>query len=138
MVRRGNWQLSAEVIYDEYGFRRPGFDPLDITWGRSIYFRDLHNALGVPLTGVGYYVNLGYDGPRWTVMLNYGDFYPNQQLGIVPHDTPNHRGLVKASFHFTPMLEAYGVALIENTVPLNIDGRVRYGNEIIGGVQFSM
>ena len=138
MISWNNWRLSGEVIYDEYGFRRPGFDQNDITWGRSIYFRDLNNALNVPLTGVGYYVNLGYEGPLWTIMLNYGDFFPNQKLGVAAHDTPNHRGLLKASYHFTQTLEAYGVALIENTVPLTLNGTIRFGNEIIAGVQFSM
>jgi hypothetical protein len=138
MVRSGNWTLSGEVIYDEYGFRRPGFDPNNIFWGRSIYFRDLSSGvLEKPLTGVGYYVNLGYAGDRWTWMLNYGDFYPRQALGQPLHDTPNHRGLLKASYHFTRNFEMYGVALIENSV-FGLDNRWRRGEEVIGGFQFSM
>jgi len=39
MVRLGNWVLSSEIIYDEYGLRRVGFDPDDIFWQRSIYYR---------------------------------------------------------------------------------------------------
>jgi hypothetical protein len=138
MVRAGNWTLSSEVIYDEYGFRRPGFDPLDIFWGRSIYFRDLSSGtLNKPLTGVGYYVNLGYEGPRWTLMLNYGDFFPLQKLGVPLQDTPNHRGLMKASFHVTQHFETYGVLLIENSVP-GLDNHLRKGEEVILGFQFSM
>jgi len=138
MVQSGNWQLSGEVIYDEYGFRRPGYDPNDIFWGRSIYFRDLNRGLMKPLTGVGYYINLNYTRDRLYTMLNFGEFYPNQQLGIVPHDTPVHRGLIKTSYHFTRCFEAYNVLLIENSVPLDIDGRVRKGFEVIAGCQFSL
>ncbi|MGA2062118.1 MAG: hypothetical protein ABSG67_16660, partial [Thermoguttaceae bacterium] len=69
MVRFGQFQLSGECIYDEYGFRRPGFDPDDITWYHSIYYRDVNNALNVPCTGVGYYVDLGYKGDYWNIDL---------------------------------------------------------------------
>ncbi len=138
MITRGNWTLSSETIYDFYGFNAPGFNPNDIFWGRSIYFRDLSRGEDKPLTGVGYYVNLGYQGPRWMLMLNYGDYYALQKLGIPAHDVPVHRGLMKASYHFTRRLEAYGVVLVENSVPLPVDNLVRKGFEVIAGWQFTL
>ena len=41
MYRFGRFTLSGEAIYDQYGFTTPGFNPDDIFWGRSIYYRDL-------------------------------------------------------------------------------------------------
>ena len=74
-VRRGRWCLSGEVIDDEYGFRKPGFDPLDIFWRRSLYYRDRNLATDRPISGLGYYINLGYTADHWEVWLNYGEYY---------------------------------------------------------------
>jgi hypothetical protein len=138
MCRWGNWTLSTEGIYDQYGFRRPGFDPDDIFWARSIYFRDLSRGVTKPLTGLGYYVNLLYSGDRWRLMANYGDFFNLQQLGIPAHDVPVHRLLMKASYRFSPKLEAYGIWLQENSVPLPFDNLVRKGFEIVVGWQYTL
>ena len=93
MFRSGPFQFSSEFVYDEYGFGRPGFDPLDITWVKSIYYRDVSSGhLGVPCTGVGYYVNLGYaDGP-WNALVNYGDYYP-----LYSGTAPDHACSIAAS-----------------------------------------
>ncbi len=139
MFHWGNWTLSGEGIFDEYGFRQPGFNPDDIFWARSIYFRDLYRGVpNKPLTGFGYYVNLIYASPRWLMMFNYGDFFNFQQVGIAAHDVPVHRGLAKVSYHFTPRLEAYAIGLVENTVPLPFQNLVRKGWEVIAGWQFSL
>jgi len=140
MVRWGNWMLSGEAIYDEYGFRDAGFDPNDIFWGRSYYFRDSNRVDQKPLHGFGYYVNLGYEGPRWSLALNYGEYFPLDELGFAAHDTPIHRGLVKASYHLTPNFETYGVALVENSVPYPFTSYSfeRMGSMLIFGCQFSM
>lgn len=135
MCRRGNWTLSGEVIGDYYGLRRPGLNPDDITWGRSVYFRDLNQADGQAIGGVGYYLNAGYDGPLWTLMLNYGEFYP-EQLGVPQHDVPTRRGLLKASRHWSPHLETYTVLLLENTLKNAFDGHDRKGVYLIAGCQF--
>jgi hypothetical protein len=137
MLRRGPWTLSGEIIYDQYGFRRPGFDPDDITWGRSVYFRDLNKAFHEPITGVGYYVNLGYEGLLWSLAANYGEFYP-EELGIREHDTPTRRGIVKASRHWTRHLETYGVLMLENDLPLAFAGHDRRGLYLLAGCQFSL
>lgn len=117
MVRFGRWVISGEVIRDEYGFRRPGFDPLDIFWGRSIYFRDQNQAFMDPIRGTGYYVDVGYEGDRWNIHLNYGDYIP-ENIGVSLHDHPNHRGLVKAAYRPSQHWEIYGFALIENSISL--------------------
>jgi len=137
MLRRGNWTLSGEVILDHYGFRRPGFNPDDITWGRSIYFRDLNKAFLEPISGVGYYVNLGYEGAAWSLAANYGEFYP-EEIGVPQHDLPNRRGIVKASRHWTAHLETYGAVLIENTLENAFFGHDRRGIYVLAGCQFSL
>ena len=136
MVRRGSWTLSGEAIYDQYGLRRPGTALNDITWGRSLYYRDFNNGFNHPITGVGYYVNLGYEGPRWMLMLNYGEFYP-EQIGNRRQDTITRRGLVKGSFHWTPHFETYSVLMLENDLANAFDGSTRRGLYFIFGSQFA-
>src|SRR5262245_49568485 len=136
MVRRGNWTLSGEAIYDQYGRRRPGTPLQAITWGRSLYYRDMNNGLNRPITGYGYYVNAGYETPLWTLMLNYGEFYP-QQLGRPRHDAISRRGLVKASYHWTPHFETYTVLLLEHFLPHSFDNSTRRGIYVIIGGQFA-
>jgi hypothetical protein len=125
------------VIYDQYGLRRPGTALTDIFWGRSLYFRDLNQGLNRSITGVGYYVNLGYEGPAWSVALNYGEFYP-EQLGVPAHDQPIHRGLIKASRYWTPQFETYGIVMVEGERDDGLDTHPRQGVYVIGGVQFSL
>ncbi len=137
MVRRGNWTLSAEAIYDHYGLRRPGLDPDDITWGRSVYFRDLNKAFHEPITGIGYYVNAGYEGPLWSLALNYGEFFP-EELGVREHDAPTRRGIVRASRHWTQHLETYGVLMVENDLQQAFVGHDRRGVYVLFGCQFTL
>ena len=136
MVRRGRFICSAEVIYDEYGFRRPGFDPNDITWCRSIYYRDLNCRLNVPITGIGYYVDVGYRGDRWSCFLDYGEFYP-QSIGHPQHDVVNRRAIVKVDYHFTPSLSVYAACLVENAGYLAQDNRPRQGGVLLAGLQWT-
>lgn len=136
MIRRGRLTLSAEAIYDEYGFRRPGFDPNDITWGRSIYYRDLHYKLNTPITGVGYYLNLGINSDRLVTNLNYGEYYP-MELGNAQHDRPNRRGLVKVDYYCTPCLQMYAVVILETEGYVAQDNRLRKGNAILTGLQYT-
>lgn len=135
MIRFGSWTLSGEAIYDQYGLRKPGTPLNSITWGRSLYYRDLNNGLDNPFNGFGYYVNLGCEGPRWTLMLNYGEFYP-QQIGVPQQDAVTRRGLIKASRHWTNHFETYGVVLLENDLPHSFDNSTRRGTYVICGCQF--
>lgn len=138
MLKFGRWTLSGEAIYDEYGLRKPGLGLNDVFWGRSVYYRELNNGFLEPLTGIGYYADLGYRGDRWEWHLNYGDYMPQQTMGIAAHDETIHRGLVKGSYHFTPHFELYGMALMENEVPLDFAGRIRYGLGYAMGLQFTL
>ncbi len=135
MFRFGPFLLSGECIYDEYGFRRPGFDPNDITWYHSIYYRDLNRALGEPLTGVGYYMNLGYNGPFWDINLNYGEFYP-APIDNPQHDEINRRGIVKLDYRITPALQPYCAVLVENSGFIAQADRPRKGFLILSGLQY--
>jgi hypothetical protein len=135
MIRTGSWTLSGEAIYDQYGLRRPGTRLNDITWGRSLYYRDLNNGYHVPITGFGYYLNLGYEGPQWSLMLNYGEFYP-EQIGDGRQDLATRRGLMKASRHWTRHFETYGVVMKENNLPGAFDDSTRRGIYVIIGGQF--
>ena len=135
MVRFGQFQLSGECIFDEYGFRRPGFNPDDITWYHSIYYRDMNNALNVPCTGVGYYVDLGYKGDYWNIDLNYGEFYPTP-IGDPQHDEINRRGIVKVAYNITPILKPYCAVLIENSGFIAQEDRPRKGLMILSGLQY--
>ena len=137
MLRRGNWTFSAEAIWDRYGFRRPGFDPSDMTWGRSLYFRDFNDAWHEPITGVGYYASAIYAGPLWSLEFNYGEFYP-EQLGIRRHDATTRRGILRASRHWTSHFETYGVVMIENDLPRAFVGHDRRGIYVLAGCQFSL
>jgi hypothetical protein len=137
MLRRGAWTLSAEAIYDRYGLRRPGTALTDIFWGRSLYFRDLNNGYHHPITGVGYYANLGYEGPFWTLMLNYGEFHP-ETIGDPRHDQPIRRGLLKASRHWTRHFETYGAVLIENDRVDDLDTHPRKGIYVLCGCQVAL
>jgi hypothetical protein len=135
MVRFGPWTLSAEAIYDQYGLRRPGLTLNDITWGRSLYYRDLNKSFHQPFTGFGYYVNLGYEGPQWLIMLNYGEFYP-EQTGDRRQDEVTRRGLLKISRRWTTHFETYGVVLRENDLADAFDHSTRLGIYAILGGQF--
>jgi hypothetical protein len=136
MIRWGRFQLSSEFIYDEYGFRRPWFNPADIFWQHSIYYRDLNLRDGAPLTGVGYYVNLGYCAGRWDINLNYGDFFP-VPMGNPQHDEANHRGIVKCCYHRTQCLGLYGCALMENSGWIAQLDEPRQGYMVLGGLQYT-
>jgi len=135
MLRRGPWTLSGEVIYDVYGFRQP-FNPLNITWGRSIYYRDQNVGLFQPITGLGYYGNLGYSQGHWTTMLNFGQFFP-KQIGDPRHDIPNWRAIAKVIWHYRST-DSYLMAVWENDVPNAQDGRHRQGADVLAGFQIAL
>ena len=134
MVQHGNWCFSAEVTYDEYGFRRY-FNPLEITWHRSIYNRDQYFA-GGRMRGIGYYVNLNYCGPRWTTVLNYGAYAPQQYTGDIIHDRTTYRGYVKGIRHFTPGLDGVMMVMGENDVPIAQAARIRKGLLVYLGMEY--
>jgi len=136
MIRSAPFVLSSEAIYDQYGFRHPGFDPDAITWNRSIYYRDEHNADERPIQGVGYYVNLDYVQDAWTMTLNYGEFYP-QYIGVAQHDRTQRRGIVKAAYNFGRALQVYSVVMLENGGYTAQDNFPRQGLVLLDGLQYT-
>jgi hypothetical protein len=135
MVRWGYFTFSGEAIYDEYGFRQPGFDPDNITWGRSIYYRDQNYQIFKPITGVGYYLNLGFEKGPWCITLNFGEFYP-QELGDPRHDVVNQRGIVKTAYYMTPYLQAYAVLMTETEGYMAQGSRPRLGSFVLAGFEY--
>ncbi len=136
MWRHGIFTLSGEAIYDQYGLRTPALSLNEITWGRDLYYRDENNGLDVPITGVGYYMNLNVDLHPWLLTFNYGDFYP-EKIGDPRQDAPNHRGLVKGEYDFGPHWKYYSTVLVENSLPDAEAGRTRKGFALWSGVQFT-
>jgi hypothetical protein len=136
MYRFGHFTLSGEAIYDQYGFKHPGFDPDDIFWGRSIYFRDLYNPSGGPITGFGYYLDLGYRDDRWYLGLDYGEFYP-ESIGNPLQDVNIRRGLLKFNYWFTPQLQSYSMLLLETSGQTAQLGLPRNGVAVLTGLQFT-
>jgi hypothetical protein len=136
MHRWGMLTLSGEVIYDQYGFRRPGFDPNDITWGRSIYYRDLNKTWHEPITGVGYYVNLGLEKARWMAALSYGEFYP-EAIGDPRHDVTIRRGIIKLACEFARRLDAYTALILETGGYLAQENQPRKGTAVLAGIQYA-
>ena len=138
MFRYRCFRISAEAIYDEYGFRRPGFDPNDITWRRSIYFRDQNFANKKPITGIGFYINLDIQLRRWMWTLNYGEFHP-RSIGDPQHDVVNRRGIIKLMRQNDVGFSTYGMFLYENSMPVPAqDGRTRIPWAVLVGLQFDM
>ncbi len=138
MFQRGIFRLSGEVIYDQYGFRKPGVSLQDIYWRRSLYYRQQNQGIDNPITGVGYYVNLDVTLERWTFSVNYGAFFP-EQIGDPRHDENNRRGLVKIIRHTSRNTDFYLIGIVENELPVPAQtGTERIPWSIIGGFEFRL
>ena len=136
MVKQGPWRVSGEVIYDQYGLRHSSFDPLDIFWKKSLYYRDLNKADDEPITGGGYYVTVDYTGELWTASLSFGQFFP-EYIGNVQHDRTQNRGVIKLARSFGRNLQSYTVLLLENEGYLAQSGRPRRGEVLLSGLQYT-
>jgi len=140
-VRLGNWLLSSEVIYDEYGLRRSGFDPNDIFWRKSIYYRQINKRPdATPIVGWGGYIDLTYHHHPWFISFNYGEYHPEQLRNpdYPQHDIVNRRFLVKLGWNFTKNLQWYNAALIETGDYVAQDGRLRKGYAFMSGVKLEL
>ncbi len=137
MYRQKPFTLSAECIYDEYGFVHPGFNPLDIYWIKSIYYRDVSSGLDSrPCTGIGYYVDLDYAEGRWNADLDYGEFYP-LYTGTAPDQHIIRRGLMKVAYRFAEPLQTYTVVILENGGYIAQNDTPRHGIAFLQGFQFT-
>lgn len=134
MFRSGRFILSGEAIYDQYGLRRPGVEPNDVFWGRSIYYREQYYGYSKPISGVGYYVDLGMEFDRWSLWLNYGEYYP-KTIGVEEHDQVNRRGLAKAIINLAPNFQFYNIGILENGGYIAQANRARIGWSVLTGFQ---
>lgn len=135
------WSLSGEWIFDQYGNRKPGIPLTSITWERSLYFRDLNKAEDEPISGTGYYVDLAYDGGRWTGHLNLGQYFP-ETIGDYRHDVNNTRAILGLVYHMTDWSQLYGMILTEtgldSAYELGPIPRGRKSDELLLGWQFTL
>lgn len=132
----GRWLFSAEYAYDEHGFHRGPFPLDEINWGRSLYFRDLHDSDGGAITGHGYYLNLQYCGDYGTAVFNWGQYFP-EQIGDWRHDGRVDRGFIKLVYRPTPFFEWYSLALVETELRgAYAENRDRKGAAVLTGFQY--
>jgi len=110
--RSGKITVSAEGIYDEYGFRKE-FDSTDIFWERSLYHRDQFYKTETPITGFGGYIDMQYQNNRFILNINYGEYHP-EDIGDPLHDQPVKRGIGKFIYNFSREFRIYLGVLIEN------------------------
>ena len=108
----GNFIISAEIIYDQYGFHKE-FDINDVFWGRSYYYRDIFYQYKTPVKGLGGYLDIQYKTKNFFLELNYGEYYP-QKINILLHDDPIKRLIVKSRINLTKDLFIYALGLFEN------------------------
>lgn len=112
MFKTGRFRFSAEMIYDEYGFRKE-YDEADISWKRSLYYRDIFYKHETPVTGIGGYACLQYETGRWLAELNYGEYYP-EEIGYAFHDDRTKRGIAKLMIRLADNFHLFCMGLFEN------------------------
>jgi hypothetical protein len=115
MFKLSNIEFSAEAIWDEYGFHRY-YDPQEIFWPNSIYYRELFKAYKEPIKGFGWYSNIKIDIKKILINLNYGVYEP-ENIGNIYHDITIKRFIVKFSFEPLTELRVFFTGVLENTKP---------------------
>jgi len=112
MYRVGKTKVSLEAIYDEYGCVNANC--VSKTPERiSLYYRDLYYKEDTPITGIGGYLDIFYDGKIWDLDINYGEFYP-KKINNPYHDDPIKRGLLKGAYSLSACTKVFFVGLLEN------------------------
>lgn len=135
MARWGRFELSGEAIWDKYGLREV-FDPNDIFWGRSIYYRETFNGTkDGALYGFGYYLNLAWVYGRTRVDLNYGEYFPDQ-IGLPLQDALTARMMAQVSFEVMPGVQTFLVLMGENDRPKEEWRKGQSGSAFYTGVQW--
>jgi hypothetical protein len=137
LLRNRCWGITGEVIYDEYGLRRPGFDLDDITWGRSLYNRQLNAGFEIPIRGVGYYAGLiRYDGRRtWTA--SYGQFFP-ESIGDPVQDQTVDRIMGQLQWSWGEHASTYLSTYWETGAEGAFGGRDRKSLYLLAGWQYAL
>jgi hypothetical protein len=131
----GRLRLAGEVIFDEYGTRRPGLDLNDITWGRSLYNRQLNEGLYDPITGTGWYLNATWTRDRGTSVVGFGQYFP-EFIGDPINDQDNWRILLKNSWQLGARTELFASGFIEPSLENFAIAHTRYGYLWLAGLQF--
>ncbi len=126
--------ISGEVIYDEYGLRRPGVTLDEIDWGRSLYNRQINKGLYQPFSGWGYYANVVGNRPRFDWSIGYGQYVPDP-AGDPIHDAPIHRGTGQIIWHLSPFAELISGVVIENSIDSVIHEPRAKGVGYLAGLQ---
>jgi len=112
LFKHKEYMFSGEFIYDEYGFYRD-FNDEEITWPRSLYYRDVFYKEGLPVYGYGGYLNINYKKPKYEINVNYGEYFP-QKIGQLYHDEDVKRCNIKFIYSFVNNFELFFFGLIEN------------------------
>ena len=131
----GTLRLAGEVLFDQYGTRRPGLSLDDITWGRSLYNRQLNQGLYDPITGTGWYLNTIWTRTRGTSVLGFGQYFP-EFIGDPIHDQNNWRILVKNSWQLGARTELFASAFVEPSLEDFAIAHTRLGYLVLSGLQF--
>jgi hypothetical protein len=131
----GTLRLAGEVLFDQYGTRRPGLSLDDITWGRSLYNRQLNQGLYDPITGTGWYLNAIWTRTRGTSVLGFGQYFP-EFIGDPIHDQNNWRILVKNSWQLGARTELFASAFVEPSLEDFAIAHTRLGYLVLSGLQF--
>lgn len=126
--------VFGEYIVDHHGLRRSGVTLDDITWGRSLYNRQLNNGHHIPIDGRGWYVSLIGQEERFDWSLGYGSYNP-EDIGDLTHDTPIHRGTGQFAWHLRKHTDLYTSLVFENAVDGAMHEPRSRGFTILSGVQ---
>ncbi len=135
-LQSGNFRISAEGIYDEYGLKKD-FNSDEIFWKRSLYYRDQFFKEETPITGIGGYIDLRYSKNKFTLNINYGEFHP-EKIGSVYHDTPVKRLIFKILIDFSNEFGMFGSVLLENDLPREPVFNGASGSAYIVGFQYKI
>ncbi|MFC2155257.1 hypothetical protein ACFLRB_02040 [Acidobacteriota bacterium] len=136
MVKTGHFRFSAEVIYDEYGFRKE-YKEENIFWKRSLYYRDVFYKYETPVTGIGGYAGLQYETRKWLVEVNYGEYYP-EEIGFPFHDDPIKRGVAKLRISLATGFHLFCMGLFENDRPAEELFKGASGIAFLLGLQYQI
>lgn len=126
--------ISGEYVVDHHGLRRNGVTLNDITWGRSLYNRQLNKAHHIPIDGRGWYFSLIGQQEQFDWSLGYGHYLP-EQLGDPTHDTPVSRGIGQIAWHLRKHTDLYTSLVFENAVDGAMHEPRSRGFMILSGVQ---
>ncbi len=132
-VHVGRWTFSSEVCYDQHGLYHD-YDPNEIFWQKSIYYRDVNKAEHESIGGWGWYLTSIYEGNSWYFSGSYGMYTP-EKIGNIQHDQAINRGVVKAAYCITPQSQFYSGVILETDGFIAQCDRLRDGTTVLSGFE---